>query len=140
MSSVQTKSVIKYRKNKSQLDKQTVETIQTNVVSENGRFRNQKNESSSPEKGADDHCVVCGLDWKNRKPTTYADLGSKSISFVSGYQLLSKFGRQKIKLTLCDLHGNNLRSCTRITNKGVLKILNKLTGKWRNATSVGVLV
>lgn len=87
-----------------------------------------------------DNCTCCGEEWKNRKNTSYKNLGSKSRSFVSNYKLLSKFGRQKIKLTFCDLHGNNLRDCTRVTNKGILKIKNMSTGMWRNATSVGVVV
>lgn len=86
------------------------------------------------------NCVCCGVQWKNRKDTSYKNLESKSTPFVSSYQLLSKFGLQRIKLLFCDLHGNNLRNYTRVTNKGVLKIRNISTGMWRNAVSVGVVV
>lgn len=86
------------------------------------------------------NCVCCGVQWNNRKDRSYKDLGSKSKSFISSYQLLSKFGTQKIKLSFCDFCGNNLKDCTKITNKGILKIRNITTGMWRNATSVGVVV
>ena len=87
-----------------------------------------------------DNCVCCGEEWKNKKNTSYKNLGSKSVPFVSNYQLISRFGQQRIKLTFCDLHGNNLRDCTKVTNKGILKIKIVSTGMWRNATSVGVVV
>ena len=86
------------------------------------------------------NCVCCGVRWSSRKDISYKNLGSKSKSFISSCQLLSKFGTQKIKLSFCDLCGNNLRDCTKITNRGTLKIRNITTGKWRNAASVGVVV
>lgn len=82
------------------------------------------------------NCVCCGVQWNSRKDISYKNLGSKSRSFVSGYQLLSKFGKQRIQLVFCDIHGD----CTKITNKGILKIRNISTRKWRNASNVGVVV
>jgi len=84
------------------------------------------------------NCACCGVQWNSRKDRSYKDLGSKS--FISSYQLLSKFGIQKIKLSFCDFCGNNLRDYTKITNKVILKIRNITTGKWRNAASMGVVV
>ena len=83
-------------------------------------------------------CVCCKHDWKDRKPTPYTT-GAKSIPFVTKMQLLSKYGRQKIKLALCDLHGNNLRTYTRITNNGILQIRNVKTRRWNNAEKLGTV-
>ena len=85
------------------------------------------------------NCVCCGDDYTNMKPTSYPT-GAKSIPFVSEMQLLSKYGKQKIKLAFCDKHGNNLRACTRITNKGILQIRNTNSMRWNNAEKLGIVI
>ncbi len=86
-------------------------------------------------------CASCNTQWNKRKDISYKNLGSKSHSFISKYQLLSKFGRQRIELLFCDLHGLGLRSVTRHVNKtDVLQIRNIITNRWRNAEKVGDVV
>lgn len=84
-------------------------------------------------------CACCGSSWNSKKDISYKDLGSKSRSFISSYLLLSKFGKQRVRLWFCNFCGNNLQSYTKVTNKGVLKIRNMSTGMWRNATSIGAI-
>ena len=50
---------------------------------------------------SNDSCASCGDDWKDRPPTSYKDLGLKSISRINGMQLLSEFGKKRIKLMFC---------------------------------------
>jgi len=88
-------------------------------------------------------CVCCVEEWKTRKNTSYENLGSKSIPFVFGIEMISKFGVQRIKLLFCDLHGNNseFRRVIRYVNEtGVLQIRNVNTNRWRNAEKIGVVV
>ena len=91
-------------------------------------------------KTLDNNCTCCGVEWMDKKDISYKNMGSKSRSFVSGYQLLSKYGREKIQLVFCNLHGNNLRAYTKVTNQGILKIRNTSSNRWRNAASVGEIV
>jgi len=85
-------------------------------------------------------CACCNTQWKDRPDVSYTNLGSTSRAFVYGMQSLSKFGKQKINLQFCDYHAKNIRSHIRYTDTGILKIKNIITGRWRNATSVGEIV
>jgi len=93
------------------------------------------------EKILTDKCASCGDDWKTRKGEVFPK-SAKTIPKIFGMQLLSKFGRQRIKLLFCDKHGNaNLRHVTRNVNgTGVLQIRNVKTNRWRNAETIGVVV
>ena len=87
-------------------------------------------------------CVSCGNDWKSRKPTRY-DTDTKTIPMIFEMQILSEFGKKRIKLIFCDMHGNNpgFRHATRFVNgTGVLQIRNVKTNRWRNAEKIGVVV
>ncbi len=87
-------------------------------------------------------CVCCGLEWYDKKLTSYST-GAKSILMIRVMQLLSKFGKQRIELMFCDKHGNNpgLRHATRYVNgTGVLQIRNVKSNRWRNAEKIGVVV
>lgn len=87
-------------------------------------------------------CVSCGDEWKNRKLTSYTT-GAKSIPIIFGMQLLSEFGKKRIKLFFCDKHGNNpgFRHATRHVNgTNVLQIRNVTTNRWRSAEKIGVVV
>jgi len=89
-----------------------------------------------------EECASCGNYWKSRPPTKY-DISAKSIPMIFGMQLLSEFGKKRIKLMFCDKHGNNpgLRHATRYVNgSGVLQIRNVKTNRWRNAEKIGVVV
>lgn len=89
-----------------------------------------------------DQCAACGVQWITKKPTSYKDLGSKSIPIIMGMQLLSDHGKKRIKLFFCDKHGNgSLRHVTRYVNRtGILQIRNVITNRWRNAEKIGVVV
>lgn len=78
-------------------------------------------------------CACCGVQWTSRKNTVYKD--SESIPMIHDMSLISDKKGNHTRLLFCDLHGNNLRGCTRMV-KGVLRILNKNTGKWRNAAKI----
>lgn len=88
-----------------------------------------------------DNCAACGDQWRTRKGEVYST-GTKTVPMIFGMQLLSKFGRQRIKLMFCDKHGNSgLRYATRHVNgTGVLQIRNVKTNRWRNAEKIGVVV
>ena len=86
------------------------------------------------------NCASCGDDWKDRPPTSYKDIGSKSTPIIFGMQLLSEFGEKRIKLNFCDKHGNNpgFRHTVRYVNgTGVLQIRNVKSNRWRNAEKIG---
>lgn len=88
-------------------------------------------------------CASCGDEYKNRKSTSYKDLGSKSIPMISKMELLSEFGKKRIKLMFCDKHGNYpyLRDALRYVNRtGVLQVRNVITNRWRNAEKIGDVV
>ena len=87
-------------------------------------------------------CVCCGVQWNDREPTIHST-GAKSIPMIFGMQLLSEFGKKRIKLMFCDKHGNNpgLNHATRHVNgTNVLQIRNVKTNRWRNAEKIGVVV
>ena len=87
-------------------------------------------------------CVCCGPEWNDREPTSY-ETGTKSIPMIFGIQLLSNFGKKRIKLMFCDKHGNNpgFRHATRHVNgTNVLQIRNVKTNRWRNAEKMGVVI
>ena len=89
-----------------------------------------------------DNCVCCGEDWKDRKDTSYENLGSKSTPTISGMQMLSDHGKKRIQLNFCDKHGGkSLRHVIKYVNgTGVLQIRNVITNRWRNAEKMGVVV
>lgn len=90
-----------------------------------------------------DKCASCGVQWKSRKPTSYKDLGSKSIPMISGMQLLSEFKTKRIKLMFCDKHGNYpyFEHTLRFVNRtGVLQVRNVITNRWRKAEKIGVII
>ena len=87
-------------------------------------------------------CVCCGLDWITRKKEVFFT-GVKTTPIIFEMQMLSEFGRQRIKLYFCDKHGNNpgFRHATRFVNgTGVLQIRNVITNRWRNAENIGAVV
>jgi len=88
-----------------------------------------------------DKCAACGVEWKNRESTIY-DKGVKSNPIIGSMQLLSEFGKKRIKLMFCDKHGGtSLRHVTKYLNgTGVLYIRNVKTNRWRNAEKIGVEV
>jgi len=84
-------------------------------------------------------CASCGDQWKDRKLTSYGT-GVQSTPYVSGMQILSKFGSKRIQLYFCDIHGNvRLRHITRYNKTGTLQIRNVITNKWRNAEKIGTI-
>ncbi len=84
-------------------------------------------------------CVVCKEKWKTRENTKYPDLGSESVPMIFGMQLIANMKGDRVKLTFCDLHGNNHMRYTKFFN-GVLKIKNVITGKWVFAKRLGDIV
>jgi len=89
-----------------------------------------------------EQCAACEDQWKTRKGKVFST-GAKTIPMIFGMQLLSKFGKKRIKLMFCDKHGNNpgFRHATRYVNgTGVLQIRNVITNRWRNAEKIGVVV
>ena len=86
-----------------------------------------------------EECAACGLEWKNRKPTSYPNLGSKSIPFVSNFRLIESIKGEHVNLQFCNLHGNGLGEVTRYIN-GKLEIKNTATNRWKKAKKLEVTI
>ncbi len=83
-----------------------------------------------------ENCVCCGPSWKERKPTSYTT-GAKSIPFTYTMSLIKNRKGERVKLTFCELHGNNHMAYTKTIN-GKLYITNVKTHKRRLASRLGV--
>lgn len=87
-------------------------------------------------------CASCGDEYKSKKGEVFPK-SAKTVPMIFRMQLLSHFGKKRIKLMFCDKHGNNpgFRHATRYVNgTNVLQIRNVKTNRWRNAEKIGVVV